>query len=290
MMTRRISNWASLDGAILRCAALLVPPAKRSDWLTEWRSELWYVLERCRHEGRRPVWDRNGILFCLGSFRDAAWVRCNDQSPDSSRHPWLRSPIRCLMVLTTLASVAAVFFFRSSGPLDTLLRASRGHREALFAHLLMIFVACVVLPATTSLALGEYPANPYSPARARRVRRWIFLGIKLSLIVMIVFCGTLDLAQIAGVPALQPHVALLGYILAFRWALIDQRRRCPVCLRLLANPVRIGRAGQTILEWSGTELVCTKGHGLLHLPEIATTYSAQRWLDLDASWSSLFLS
>jgi hypothetical protein len=29
-------------------------------------------------------------------------------------------------------------------------------------------------------------------------------------------------------------------------------------------------------------------HGLLHVPEIPTTYSTQRWQDLDPSWGSLF--
>jgi len=29
-------------------------------------------------------------------------------------------------------------------------------------------------------------------------------------------------------------------------------------------------------------------HGLLDVPEIPTTYSTQRWQDLDPSWGSLF--
>jgi len=40
--------------------------------------------------------------------------------------------------------------------------------------------------------------------------------------------------------------------------------------------------------WYGTEFLCLKGHGLLHVPEIPTTYNTQRWMDLDASWGSLF--
>jgi hypothetical protein len=81
----------------------------------------------------------------------------------------------------------------------------------------------------------------------------------------------------------------LGYILGFRWLLIDQRRRCPVCLRILTNPTRIGHASRTFLEWYGTELICRKGHGLLHIPEIpGSCYGPQRWLYLDPSWRSLF--
>ena len=86
------------------------------------------------------------------------------------------------------------------------------------------------LAATTSLALGEYPAGRHSPPRATRLRRWIFLAIKFPLLILIVFCGSLDLASIASTQ-IQPHGLLVGYVLAFRWALMDQRKRSPVCLR-----------------------------------------------------------
>jgi hypothetical protein len=43
------------------------------------------------------------------------------------------------------------------------------------------------------------------------------------------------------------------------------------------------------LEWNGTELMCLKGHGLLHVPDSpAIWFSKQRWLCLDPSWSVLF--
>jgi hypothetical protein len=71
--------------------------------------------------------------------------------------------------------------------------------------------------------------------------------------------------------------------------LTDQRQRCPVCLRSLANPTRIGSPSQSFLEWYGTELICTHGHGLLYVPEIPTSwYRTQRWQYLDPTWSSLF--
>jgi len=105
---------------------------------------------------------------------------------------------------------------------------------------------------------------------------------------VIVFCGLLDLASVSSTE-LQPHGLLVGYILALRWALADQRQRCPVCLRLLGNPARIGCLAQTFLEWHGTEFVCVKGHGLLHVLEMPTSsYNTQRWIYLDPSWSGLF--
>jgi len=147
-------------------------------------------------------------------------------------------------------------------------------------HALLISV--LVLPAITSLRLGEYPENSHSPPLPTRLRRWFFFAIKIALIIQILSCAAVSLKLI------QPYVWAV-YLLAFRWALIDQRQRCPVCLRLLTNPTRIGGASQTFLEWYGIELMCAKGHGLLYVPEIPTScYSTQRWLYLDPSWNGLF--
>jgi hypothetical protein len=57
----------------------------------------------------------------------------------------------------------------------------------------------------------------------------------------------------------------------------------------LANPARVGQFSRNFLAWNGTELVCLSGHGLLHVPDIPTSwFSSQRWLYLDPSWSALF--
>ena len=142
---------------------------------------------------------------------------------------------------------------------------------------------CLGLTAFTPLTLGEYPAD-----RRMSLRRWTFLGVKLALVLPIVSCGSLDLASLISM-GFQPHGMLVGMVAGLHWVLADQRRRCPVCLRLLANPTRIGRPSEIYLAWYGTEFICTHGHGLLYVPEIATScYSAPRWQHLDPSWSSLF--
>jgi len=92
----------------------------------------------------------------------------------------------------------------------------------------MIDLAILILPVTTSRALGEYPANWHSPtfsnpigalgvpigeghASDRHHLRWNrSLGVNFRYFHL-------------------PHGWLLGYVLAFRWALADQRARCPVC-------------------------------------------------------------
>jgi hypothetical protein len=110
----------------------------------------------------------------------------------------------------------------------------------------------------------------------------MFFGVKIALLMPIVAGGFCAL----GVLPLAPQGAIVSLILALRWALRDQRNRCPVCLHPLSHPVRIGEASHTFLAWYGTELLCTRGHGLLHVPEIRTScYAEQRWLYLDPSWT-----
>jgi hypothetical protein len=92
-----------------------------------------------------------------------------------------------------------------------------------------------------------------------------------------------------GLGALLLQSLLWGCVFACRWAFNDQRRRCPVCLRLLTSPVWVGDRSRYFLEWNCTELLCPRGHGLLYVPESPTSWFAtQRWLSLDPSWGGLF--
>jgi hypothetical protein len=168
-------------------------------------------------------------------------------------------------------------------------------REPLSIFLFALLLACLALPATTSLPLGEYPANRKHVPWTTTVRRWAFLSVKFILIVPIVYFASLDLAYGSGFLSvgasefLELLVSFCALLFAFRWALRDQRKRCPVCLRTLTNPARVGQFSRNFLAWNGTELVCLSGHGLLHVPDIPTSwFSSQRWLYLDPSWSGLF--
>ena len=161
--------------------------------------------------------------------------------------------------------------------------------------LFTLLLAVGALPATTPLPLGDYPAADHPLFAAMRSRRWIFLGMKLGLVVAIVYCvsTTLAFADVSlsanASVYIQFSTSFLGLLLSFRWVLRDQRRRCPVCLHVLTNPVSVGHPSRNFLAWHGTELMCTKGHGLLHVPEMATSwFSTQRWLCLDPSWKALF--
>jgi hypothetical protein len=140
----------------------------------------------------------------------------------------------------------------------------------------MIALSVLIVSATTSLALGEYGQSPF---------RRIFLAVKIADHRSPAVPSTWHPISMS----FQSHGLLIGLIVGLRWALVDQRRRCPVCLRVLTNPTRIGGPSHTFLDWYGTELICARGHGLLYVPEIPTScYSTQRWQSLDPSWTSLF--
>src|SRR2546426_4572471 len=114
---------------LLRLAAFLVPGAQRPEWLAEWKSELWYVLRRG---------NREALFFCLGAFRDALWLRRNSP-PNHRQFLWLQSPLRSVLFLAVAAAVTTFFSFRSPAP------------RIVPAHFLMISIALLILPATTSL-------------------------------------------------------------------------------------------------------------------------------------------
>jgi hypothetical protein len=251
--------------AILRSAAWLVPGEQRAEWLAEWNAELWYV---------RGCSKPQTTGFCLGAFQDALWLRRN--SPPNAQ-PWLRlqSPVQCLGFLGIAAAACVLLALRYHPPGWPLPIG-----QLLLTMLVVALESLPALPAITSLRLGEYPVNRYG-------WRWVFLAGKIALVPPIVFFGALALW-----PILKGGIGICMVVmpvLAFRWALNDQRQRCPRCLRLLESPTRIGQPSHTFLEWHGTELVCRKGHGLLHVPETPTnSLPTQRWLHLDRSWSVWF--
>ncbi len=161
--------------------------------------------------------------------------------------------------------------------------------------ILGIILAFLVLPFVSRPSIGEYGRGSQRPSLARRGRFWAFLFAKISICSAIAFYGSVDLACLL-VPPFSPSsnyiqatssVALC--LMGLTWACRDQKHRCPVCLRLMAHPVQVGEPSRTFLAWNGTELVCERGHILLHIPEIPTSwFSAQRWVCLDRSWRFLF--
>ncbi len=258
-----IGRVASIDGQPVRIAAVIPDDGRLPGRMDAWLLDQ-HALERL---------PRHAKGFAFARIRSAAF-------------PAPRGGIR--VMVETRDGVTHSFECISVGWL-----AWQATSNFLFALLL----ACLALPATTALPLGDYPSHHGRRdglALAVRARRWYFLGIKFVLVLAIVYPASIALAW--G-PSLAPSIALTIQVMAafpallfgFRWVLQDQRRRCPECLRLLSNPARVGQASCNFLSWNGTELFCDRGHGLLHIPELPTSwFSTQRWLCLDSSWLCLF--
>jgi hypothetical protein len=158
-----------------------------------------------------------------------------------------------------------------------------------------LFLALIALPAVTSVSLGDSHISSHRPSMKQRLSRIVFLGAKFALIAAIGFAASLDLAYsntISYSPlaeCLQLMWCFTICLFGFRWAVADQRKRCPVCLRRVTNPATVGLASRTFLGWNGTEMICMGGHALLHVPSLPTSwFSGQRWLYLDSSWEFLF--
>lgn len=158
-----------------------------------------------------------------------------------------------------------------------------------------LFLAILALPAITTVFSTESDFASHPIRLAARVRRSAFLGSKVLLIAAIAYFAGLDIGY-WGFPDYSPTAELLQFLATFctglfglRWALKDQSRRCPVCLRRVTHPAQVGIASCNFLGWNGTEMVCMGGHALLHVPGLPTSwFSRERWLYLDTSWDFLF--
>lgn len=162
-------------------------------------------------------------------------------------------------------------------------------------YLFTVLLAFLALPAITSVSMGECCFSSHKPSWSARLCRWGFLSMKIALVLAITYYWSLDLAywRTTGYSLASQYVQLITSfsicLLGMSWVVLDQRRRCPVCLRLVTNPAQVGLASRTFLAWNGTELICAGGHTLLHIPVLPTSwFSTQRWLYLDTSWDFLF--
>lgn len=160
----------------------------------------------------------------------------------------------------------------------------------------VVLLALLTLPAVSSVSLGDLSVSVHRIRWTTKLLRWGFLGAKIALLLPIAYIASLDLAYgFIGLNAnqalyVQMVSAFFMVLFGMQWVLSDQRKRCPVCLRRVDHPARVGQFSRTFLAWSGTELMCMSGHTLLHVPSLPTSwFSEQRWMFLDPSWEFLFL-
>jgi len=162
-------------------------------------------------------------------------------------------------------------------------------------YLFALFLAVLALPAVTSVFNSESNFASHRPSFATRMKCWVFLTAKFGLIAAVGYFAALDIAY-SGFAEYSPTAEFLQFAATFslclfglRWALMDQSRRCPVCLRRVTHPAQVGIASCSFLGWNGTEMICMGGHALLHVPNLPTSwFSRQRWMYLDTSWDFLF--
>jgi hypothetical protein len=158
-----------------------------------------------------------------------------------------------------------------------------------------VALALLALPVITVLSVGDYPIAQEALRARLVVRRWLYVAAKFTLMATAVAAWSSAIAFGSGFRDLdsavcrQVVVAFIPLLFGFRWVLQDQRRRCPVCLRRLSHPARVGQVSWSFLGWYGIEMICARGHGLLHIAELPTSwFGTQRWLGLDSSWVGLF--
>ncbi len=266
-------NGAWLRYTTLRIASLLVPSYQRARWMVEWRSELWYVPP-CR-----------ATIFCMGAFRDAFWMRRSHSVHVKRTRIRLESPLSCVALLGHTRGVEHLVRISHASAAPGAGRALESTRLGRDMH--RSADACLLLlPA--ALWVWRPPASRYSVSWSSKLRRGIFLVVKIALLQSMVLCGSLVQILLGPLGRLTVIAGAAAAVLALRWVIIDQQRRCPMCLRLLTSPIIIGTPSRTFLEWYGTEWTCPHGHGLLHTSEISSSYSRPQWLGLDDSWSGLF--
>jgi hypothetical protein len=173
---------------------------------------------------------------------------------------------------------------------DTALSGGEFHFVRLQEHSFEFLGAMAIL-LFAGMLLGMLTSD-FHQGHPQRIgpRRGLFLAAKTLLVVPIVLFGSLDLGSFgSSVSPLVMHIGFVGGLFAARWIFADQHSRCPVCLRLLGNPVRMGESSRILLEWHGTELMCLRGHGMLYVPEWPALWSGrQRWMGLGPSWGGLF--
>ncbi len=166
-----------------------------------------------------------------------------------------------------------------------------------YALLVLLIVTCavgVVYARGVTAGAGDAPLS-----RWKRIRWWAFFAAKSALLLALMFVAASAIARsfslylTGSMYPLADDVAvwlfLILAIIALSWSVHDQRNRCRICLRRLGMAVEIGRRGCVLLNWSGTEMVCPDGHGVLYLPESQANWlERDRWNNLDESWAELF--
>ncbi len=140
------------------------------------------------------------------------------------------------------------------------------------------------------------------------MRYWAYLTGKLTIAFALLYplLRALDRLWPEGAPDSPPvadwqqaliyNFALMGWFLlacgVFALIILDQRRRCRVCLRRLTMPVGTGSWGRILLLGRPrTEYICVYGHGTLQTEELQFTgMQSPEWAPHGDYWEELCAS
>ncbi len=283
---------------ILQCAVLLVPACNRTEWLAEWTGELAHVSRQNR--GRTSL-RFTPLAFSFGALFDAVWLRWDHLQAVGLPKVRCAAWIRCLGILfglllsTWACSHLDVAF--TQAPFRDLYDVRVD--DSMTSVILQILIAICALPAVTSLERTRVSQGE----RMKAPGFWAFLLLKASAVITachyLGLCATHlaeSLSILGGSPAiyrairdgltpLQFLTTVASCLYGLRWTLVDQRRRCPVCLEVLGSRSSRGPQARMFLTWSRSEEICPSGHGLMVVPEFATSwFSAQTWHQLEDLW------
>ncbi|MDR3698431.1 MAG: hypothetical protein P4L56_02275 [Candidatus Sulfopaludibacter sp.] len=269
---------------LVRLASLMVPLEERAAWRGSRDASLhglWVLALRGELPGRDFAFL---AWWCGDALADAFRTQC--RGFDVRR--WVRAPSFLLAgAATALVLMAASThgFAVTRSLLHSLGRAaSIAEQDRLVANLFPVAFALVV---SIIAAVGRVSPGGHS------WRYRSFLLLKTLLLVTIV-----PLLWIEGGAAFRKSipnetvrilagglVLVVVFIATFEWAVLwslaDQRHRCPVCLRRLVMPVRIG-TWASVFEPVTTEWICEAGHGSLCVCEVEAG-EPDHWMELAAA-------
>lgn len=264
MTSSPITKLPRRDQNLLRGIGFLVPTVDREEWIRSWQAELW-----CRRYSTNSP--RSVVFFTdlsMGLCHDALWLRL------SSWEALLRgTAVLCLLSLLACCSVATLLALALYGGWADL-NARIGFQLARFLYAAPLVVFVNFATATRRPVERNGERAPW-----QELQRKAFFTAKLFLWLQFAYLLSLDLCapMVASFPSTSDYLQMLLFVivslLGLRWVFRDQELRCKHCLRLLNEPMRVGRPSNNLLIWSGTELTCKAGHGMLTIPELETSWN-----------------
>jgi len=245
-----------LDGRRYRVAGVL----EKNFWFLSREISVWRVVPLASFEG-----ERTGIVVRLGPDVTTREAENELRSLTQKANGGIRDTglIRIAPVASRVRSVFGSFGLALSLAFVTVLASSR------LRVCRMSFRGALLFVTKTLMLLAA-----------------VFLaGLEFTHAAWINMLGGADLLT----EPLSTWLFLLGCMGVLLWSVRDQQGRCRVCLSRLGLRMRVGCPGCMLLDWAGTELVCVEGHGMLHVPDVVSSWNKpDHWTSLDDSWQALF--